>query len=468
MVLAPVSASPLSNGYPACSRPAFFCMKRRLALHWQILTALLLATLTAATFRGLFGEKSDVTFVTVSLEGCKLVGDLFLRALKMIIIPLIVTSVVGGIAGLKDAQGFGRLGLKTIGFYMGTGLLAILLGLFLVSTIQPGLTDGVPNESIREAFAHSTGVSEADMAKVQAASGNVPKGSGIWASISGIFRSMLPENIFAAAASNESVLGVLIFSLLFAAAVTRLPEEQGKSLREFFIAASEAVGTIVHWIMAFAPIGVYALILPVVYSTGFGLFANLGKYAITVLLALALHLCVTMPLVLLLVARVSPRRHFAAVKQALIMAFSTSSSAATLPLTLECVRDRCGVSQRVTSFTLPIGTSINTDGTALYECVAVMFVAQVMGHHMGVAEMFFVVLAALLTSVGIAGAPHASLVAILLILKNSGIAGAEAAVGVLLAVDRFLDMSRTAVNVFGDTCVAVLVARSEGETTLVK
>ncbi|MCW1887205.1 dicarboxylate/amino acid:cation symporter [Luteolibacter flavescens] len=443
-------------------------MKNRLALHWQILAALLLATLTAASFRGIFGEASESSFVNAALEGCKLVGDLFLRALKMIIIPLIVTSVVGGIAGLKDAQGFGRLGLKTIGFYMGTGLLAILLGLVLVSVIAPGLTDGQPNESIRNAFAQGTGVNPADMEKIAAASGSVPEGKGIWESISGIFRSMLPENIFAAAASNESVLGVLIFSLLFAAAVTKLPEQQGKSLREFFVAASEAVGTIVHWIMAFAPIGVYALILPVIYSTGFGLFANLGKYVVTVLLALGLHLFVTMPLVLMLVARVNPMRHFSAVKQALIMAFSTASSAATLPLTMESVRDRVGVSSRVTSFTLPIGTSINTDGTALYECVAVMFVAQVMGVHMGFAEMFFVVLAALLTSVGIAGVPHASLVAILLILKNSGIQGAEAAMGVLLAVDRFLDMSRTAVNVFGDTCVAVLVARSEGEETLVK
>jgi Na+/H+-dicarboxylate symporter len=242
--------------------------------------------------------------------------------------------------------------------------------------------------------------------------------------------------------------------------------EQGIYLRGFFIAASEAVGVIVHWIMAFAPLGVYALILPVVYQTGFGLFANLGKYVITVLLALVIHLTVTMPIILAFIARVNPLRHFRAVKEALIMAFSTSSSAATLPMTMECVRDRVGVSQKVTSFTLPIGTSINTDGTALYECVAVIFVAQVMGVTMDFGQMFFVVVAALLTSVGIAGVPHASLVAILLILKNSGVPGAEAAVGVLLAVDRFLDMSRTAVNVFGDTCVAVLVARSEGEKVL--
>ncbi|WP_367875187.1 dicarboxylate/amino acid:cation symporter [Luteolibacter sp. Populi] len=437
---------------------------KRIALHWQILAALLLATLTAAAFRGIFPEGEQPAFIKGALELCKLIGDLFLRALKMIIVPLIVTSVVGGIAGLKDADGFGRLGLKTMGFYMSTGLLAILLGLFLVTIIQPGYgPDGLPNQQIADAFAHKTGVTEGDMAKVAAASGNVPEGKGIWASISGIFRSMLPENIFAAASSNESVLGVLVFSLIFAVAVTRLPQDQSVQLRGFFIAASEAVGVIVHWIMAFAPIGVYALILPVVYQTGFGLFANLGKYIITVILALAIHSMITMPLILAFIARVNPLRHFRAVKEALIMAFSTSSSSATLPLTMECVRDNVGVSQRVTSFTLPIGTSINTDGTALYECVAVMFVAQVMGVHMGFAEMFFVVVAALLTSVGIAGVPHASLVAILLILKNSGVPGAEAAVGVLLAVDRFLDMSRTAVNVFGDTCVAVLVARSEGE-----
>jgi Na+/H+-dicarboxylate symporter len=207
---------------------------KRIALHWQILSALLLATLTATAFRGMFSGVDQPSFVTGVLEVCKLAGDLFLRALKMIIVPLIVTSVVGGIAGLKEAEGFGRLGLKTLGFYMSTGLLAILLGLFLVGTIQPGLgPDGQPNEEIRAAFAHGTGVSASDMAKVHAAAGNVPEGKGLWASVAGIFRSMLPENVFAAAATNESVLGVLIFSLLFAAAVTRLPEAKGKSLREF-------------------------------------------------------------------------------------------------------------------------------------------------------------------------------------------------------------------------------------------
>lgn len=392
------------------------------------------------------------------------VGEMFLRALKMIIVPLIVTSVVGGIASLHGVDGFGRLGLKTLGVYMGTGLLAILLGLGLVCLIGPGYgPDGQPNPVIRHAFESQAGVSEGDRAKVTEASTVLDSGSG---GLAGIFRSMLPENVMAAAARNDSVLGVLIFSLLFSVAVARQSSDESRQLRGFFRSASMAVGTIVHWIMLFAPIGVYALLLPVVYKTGFDIFGSLLKYVITVLLALALHLFVTMPLVLRFLAKVDPRRQFAAMKQALLMAFCTASSSATLPITMESVRERCGVSPRVTNFTLPIGTSINTDGTALYECVAVMFVAQVMGVEMGFVQMFFVVAAALLTSVGIAGVPHASLVAILLILKNSHITGAEAALGVLLAVDRFLDMSRTAVNVFGDSCVAVLVAKSEGENVL--
>lgn len=433
-----------------------------------MLSALVLATLTAIVLKRLCPPGTEWVENAMGFSG--FIGELFLRALKMIIVPLIVTSVVGGIAGLHGVEGFGRLGMKTMGTYLCTGLLAILLGLGLVNFIKPGLnSDGLPNPVIREAFSTQAGVSEGDQAKIAEAATLVQSGAGdMWTSMAGIFRSMLPENLFSAATRNDSVLGVLVFSIIFAVAVTRQPEPQSRTLREFFQSASEAVGTIVHGIMKLAPIGVYALILPVVYKTGFELFGSLLKYVITVVLALGIHLFVTMPLVLRFVARVSPRRHFAAMKQALVMAFSTASSSATLPVTMESVRDRCGVSPRVTNFTLPVGTSINTDGTALYECVAVMFVAQVMGVHMDFVQMFFVVVAALLTSIGIAGVPHASLVAILLILKNSKIEGAEAALGVLLAVDRLLDMSRTAVNVFGDSCVAVLVARSEGEAVLTK
>jgi DAACS family dicarboxylate/amino acid:cation (Na+ or H+) symporter len=216
-----------------------------------------------------------------------------------------------------------------------------------------------------------------------------------------------------------------------------------------------------------APIGVFALMLPVVFTAGVDLFANLGRYFATVLLALLIHLLVVLPCVLRFFGGVNPWSHLRAMRPALLLGFSTASSASTLPVTLRCVEEGSGVSKRVTSFTLPLGATVNMDGTALYECVAVIFVAQVMGVQLGLGGQFFVVVAALLTSVGVAGIPSASLVAILLILKSSGIPGAEMAVIALLSVDRLLDMTRTAVNIFSDSCAAVVVAKSEGETLAV-
>jgi Na+/H+-dicarboxylate symporter len=239
-----------------------------------------------------------------------------------------------------------------------------------------------------------------------------------------------------------------------------------RTLREFFQAGNDVMIVLTRWVMATAPVGVFGLLLPVIYNTGGELFLNLGKYFFTVVAALAFHLLVTMPLILRFVARVSPLAHFKAMGEALMLAFSSASSSGTLPVTMRCVQERSGVSNRVASFTLPLGATVNMDGTALYECVAVIFVAQVMGVQMGFVQQFTVVTAALLTSVGVAGVPSASLVAILLILKNSGIHGAETAVVALLGVDRLLDMSRTAVNVFGDSCAAVVIAKSEGERVL--
>jgi Na+/H+-dicarboxylate symporter len=434
---------------------------KRLAAHWQILMALVLATGTALAFRGLFPGGGG--FVEGVLEGSRFVGDLFMRGLKMIIVPLIVTSVVAGIASLQGVQGFGRLGVKTLAFFGTTSLLAILLGLALVNVIEPGMKDGVPNEEIRAAFEEgAAGASEVDRVKVTGASEREAK------DFLGIFKQMIPENVVSAAADNGQMLGVIVFSILFALAITRLPEGEMGTIRDFFQAANDVMIVMTRWIMAVAPIGVYALILPVVYETGAGLFLNLGKYFVTVLLGLGLHLFVVLPLVLRWLGRVSPWAHFRAMRPALLLAFSTASSSGTLPVTLRCVREGAGVSKRVSSFTLPLGATVNMDGTALYECVAVIFVAQVMGVELGFGAQFFIVAAALLTSVGVAGIPSASLVAILLILKNSNIPGAETAVVALLSVDRLLDMSRTAVNVFSDSCAAVVIAKSEGEVGVLK
>ena len=436
---------------------------KRIAPHWQILAALVLSTLVALVFRSLAagaGEGARVTgFIAGALAACGFVGDLFMRALKMLIVPLVVTSVVSGIASLQGVKGFGRLGLKTATFYLTTGTLAILLGLTLVNLIRPGLSDGQPNAVIREAFVRSGETAgSASVETVAAASIRKP------GDFLGVFKTMLPENVVAAASDNGGMLGVIVFSILFAVAITRLPGDEMRTVREFFQAACDAMIILTKWVMALAPIGVFALILPVVYSTGAELFTNLGKYFVTVLAALLIHLVVVLPLVLRFVGRVNPWAHFRAMRPALLLAFSTASSSGTLPVAMRCVEEGSGVSRRVSSFILPLGSSVNTDGTALYECVAVIFVAQVMGIHLGFGGQLFVVVAALLTCIGMAGIPSASLVAILLILKSSGIPGAETAVVALLSVDRLLDMSRTAVNVYGDSCAAVVIARTEGET----
>lgn len=276
-----------------------------------------------------------------------------------------------------------------------------------------------------------------------------------------VFRSMLPENVVSAAAHNGQMLGVIVFSILFAVALTRIPGEEMQTMRLFFQSAHDAMIILTGWIMALAPIGIYALIFPVIYETGLELFKSLGKYFLTVAAALLIHALLVLPLVLRWVAGVSPLEHFKSMRPALVLAFSTASSAGTLPVTMRCVEDGAGVPRRITSFTLPLGATVNMDGTALYECVAVIFVAQVMGVELGLVSQLFIVIAALLTSIGVAGVPSASLVAILLILKSSQIPGAEAAALALLAVDRPLDMLRTSVNVFSDTCAAVVVAKSE-------
>ena len=301
-----------------------FLRMKRLASHWQILIALVLATLTALAFRGLFhGAAEDSTagrYVCGALEVCRFVGDLFMRGLKMIIVPLIVTSVVSGITGMKGVEGFGRLGLKTIAFYICSSLAAITVGLVVVNAVDPGLTDGAPNEAIRAAFAEKEAeADESDKDRVAVAGGREGK------DFLGIFKAMIPENVVSAASDNGQMLGVIVFSTLFAIAATQLPGDSGESVRQFFGAANEAMITVTKWIMAVAPIGVYALILPVVYETGADLFRQLGKYFFTVLFALGLHLLVILPLALKFIGKTSPLAHFRAMRPAMLLAFSTAS-----------------------------------------------------------------------------------------------------------------------------------------------
>jgi Na+/H+-dicarboxylate symporter len=417
---------------------AFFKLK----LHWQILIALGLAVvagLLTGTDAGVFGVSFYAMF--------DFVGKLFLNALKMLIVPLIVSSIIVGIAGIGGTQGLGRLGGKTLLYYLTTSLLAILVGLLVVNAVAPGIVDGQPARDLVGFSAETESVQE----KVAG------KGTG---DVVEVFLRMIPTNVVQAASSGE-MLGLIFFSLLYGFFMARISEAYAEAQYNFWQGMFEVMMKITDLIMRFAPLGVFALVAKVVASTGFDAFAPLAAFFFTVVAALAIHFFVTLPLLLYLVGRVNPVRHYRAMGAALLTAFSTASSSATLPLTMECVEKNAGVSNRTTSFVLPLGATVNMDGTALYECVAAMFIAQAYGIDLSFGTQFTIVMIALLTSIGVAGIPAASLVAIAIILAAIGLP--VEGIGLILAVDRILDMMRTSVNVFSDSCGAVIIGKSQGE-----
>ncbi|WP_455234505.1 dicarboxylate/amino acid:cation symporter [Thiogranum longum] len=424
----------------------------RLKLHWQILIALALAVLVGR-LSGVEGAVLGVKLYPVF----EFLGTLFMNALKMIIVPLIISSIITGVSSVGGSQGLGRLGGKTVIFYMVTSLLAIVIGLVVVNALTPGIIGGEPAREV-------LGLSE------QAANQVAEKVQGRTAAdLTDVFISMVPPNIVLAAAEGQ-MLGLIFFSLLFGYFMTRIDKEAGDLLGRFWQGVADVMMGVTTLIMKFAPLGVFGLVAKTVAGIGpdqlDDLAVSLGTFTASVLLALAFHVLVTLPLLLFFVARVSPLAHFRAMMPALLTAFSTASSSATLPLTMECVRDNAKVSNRTASFVLPLGATVNMDGTALYECVAAMFIAQAYGLELTFVSQFTIVLVALLTSIGVAGIPAASLVAITIILATIGLP-AEA-IGLILAVDRILDMFRTSVNVFSDSCGAVLIAKTEGETEVLK
>ena len=418
----------------------------QLKLHWQILIALLLAVI-AGQLSGMEGAILGIRFFDIYT----FLGTIFMNALKMLIVPLVFSSIITGIAGIGDSGAMGRLGGKTLLYYLFTSLLAIMLGLTLVNVVSPGIVNGEPASEV-------VALSEESTAEI--ASRVEGRGAG---DVVDIFVRMVPTNVVAAAAEGR-MLGLIFFSLLFGYFMTRVAGSPGQMLKDFWQGVFEVMMKITDWVMKFAPIGVFALVAKVVASTGFAAFEPLMAFFFTVLGALAIHLLLVLPLLLRLIGGVSPLRLFQAMSPALLMAFSTASSSATLPVTMECVEKRAGVSNQTTSFVLPLGATVNMDGTALYECVAAMFIAQAYGLELSFATQFTVVLVALLTSIGVAGIPAASLVAITIILTTIGLP--LEAVGLILAVDRVLDMCRTSVNVFSDSVGAVLIGRLEGETEI--
>jgi len=426
---------------------------RKLALHWQILIAIVLAFLAGMaiySYRaetgiepGLFG----IQFLTMF----GYVGDLFLNALKMIIVPLITSSIIVGVAGIGSGGNLGSLGGKTLLFYATTTLAAIIVGLFVINAVQPGIVDGKPAGDLLSL--------SASIEEVEAKVGD--RGAG---DVAEIFIRMIPPNIVQAAAEGQ-MLGLIFFAILFGYFMTHLGHELAEPLYKFWNGVFHVMMRMTEFIMMFAPIGVFGLVGGVIAEAGLSATGPLFTFAVCVLVALGLHAFGTLLILLRLVGRVDPIRTVAGAAKAMLTAFSTASSSATLPVTIECTEDKIGVSNKVSSFVLPLGATVNMNGTALYECAAAMFLAQAYGLELTLGVQFTIVAIALMTSIGVAGVPSASLVAIAIILAAIGIP--LEAIGVLMVFDRILDMCRTSVNIWGDICCATIVARLEGEQTKV-
>jgi len=373
-------------------------------------------------------------------------GTIFIRLLKMVIVPLIFTSIVTGVSGVGGGKSLGRLGGKTLLYYITTSLFAILIGLTLTNLIHPGV-----------------GVS------LGAASQFNPESIQKPGSPAAILIRMIPTNPVKAASSGD-MLGLIFFSIFLGAVITRLKPQYRDTLRGLFEALFGAIMKVTEMVIKLAPLGVLGLITKAVATSGFDLFAAVGKYMLTIAAGLSIHLLIVLPLLFLLLTRRSPFTHYRAMASAMATAFSTSSSNATLPVTMRCIERNAGVSNRISSFVLPLGATVNMDGTALYECAGVIFISQVLGIHLSLSQQFIVVLTALLASIGAAGIPSAGLVMIFIVTQAVGFKDTDVAmiIGTMLAVDRPLDMFRTMVNVTSDSVGTVVIAKSEGEKVLYK
>jgi len=426
---------------------------RKLALHWQILIAIALAFIVGLwmfSIKEATGNQPTAFGIEI-VTMFDYIGTLFLNALRMIIVPLITSSIIVGVAGIGSGGNLGALGGKTLLFYVATTLAAILIGLFVINTIQPGYIDGQP---AKDALSLTASVDE-----VVAQVGD--RGVG---DVADVFVRMIPPNIVQAAADGQ-MLGLIFFAILFGYFMTHLSHDFAEPLFKFWNGIFHVMMKMTEFIMKFAPIGVFGLVGAVIAEAGLKATGPLALFAIAVLLALAIHAFGTLLVLLRFVGQVKPLKTLAGASQAMLTAFSTASSSATLPITMESVEDNIGVSNKVSSFVLPLGATVNMNGTALYECAAALFLAQAYGLDLTFGVQFTIVAIALMTSIGVAGVPSASLVAIAIILAAIGIP--LEAIGVLMVFDRILDMCRTSINVWGDCCCATIVARLEGEETKV-
>jgi Na+/H+-dicarboxylate symporter len=375
------------------------------------------------------------------------IGTIFIRAITMIVIPLVVASLIVGIASLGDLRALGRIGTRTFLLYMSTTAIAVTIGIVLSNLVKPG--SRMPEEAKLALLTEFGGQAEGRIALADQAPGLME-----------MLVSMVPANPIAAAAGGD-MLPLIVFTLVFGAAASQLRDDRKQIFVRFFEAINDVAMTVIHWIMKTAPYAVFALIAAVTARFGLDILKSLMVYALVVLAGLLLHAFGTYALIVRFLAKLNPLVFYRRIREVPLLAFSTSSSNATLPITIATAKEKLGISSRVASFVLPLGATINMDGTALYQGVAVMFIAQVFGIDLHWTTQLTVVLTATLASIGAAGVPSAGIVTLALVLRQANVP--ETGIALILGVDRILDMCRTAVNVTGDLAVTAFVARREGE-----
>ena len=417
---------------------------KKLALHWKILLGMLVGVLFALLLTNFDWGASFIG------DWIKPFGTIFISSLKLIAIPLILAALIKGISDLKDISSLSKMGMRTISIYVVTTVIAVSIGLTVVSLIQPGKTI---NEDTRNELVEAYG-GDAD-AKLQAAAAQKDAGP-LQALI-----DLVPSNIVSAASSNRNMLQVIFFAVFFGISLILIPQEKAKTVKDFFDGLNEVILKMVDLIMLAAPYGVFALMAAlVVEAPSADLFAALGMYAVSVVFGLLLMVVFYIVLVKVFTKK-SPKFFLNGIAPAQLLAFSTSSSAATLPVTMERVTEHLGVEEEVSSFVLPIGATINMDGTSLYQAVAAVFIAQAFGMDLSFGTQLGIIATATLASIGSAAVPGAGMVMLVGVLGYAGIP--EAGLALIFAVDRPLDMCRTVINVTGDATVSMLVAKSQGK-----
>ena len=420
----------------------------------QLYTKISIA-LVAGAVAGLVANLFDLDLLRTVLVAIEPVGNAWIRLITMVVVPLVFASLVVGTASLGDITKLGRIGGKTVLYYLCTTAIAVTIGLILSNLIRPGSRlDPEALEGLRSTYM-AEGASRVELAR------DAP-------SLVEILLNMIPRNPIEALASGD-MLPIIFFAIFFGAALSALPAERREHVIGFFDGVNEAAMVMIHWIMRLAPYAVFALIGAVIARFGLGVLQSLLVYSLVVLLGLVLHVAFTYTSALRFLARRTPREFFRQIREAQLIAFSTSSSNATLPVSMEVAEEKLEIEKEVASFVLPLGATINMDGTALYQAVATMFIAQVLVGDISFTAQFGIVLTATLASIGAAGVPSAGIIILVVVLEQA-LAGTgvdpAAGIALVLGVDRILDMCRTTVNVTGDLTAAAVIERSEYDYAL--